>query len=440
MEKLKLLVLICLLPGVTAKAQNIGVNTNGNTPDASALLDVDASPSNNKGMLIPRIALQALNTAAPISAPATSLLVYNTATAGTAPNTVTPGFYYWNGSSWQRLTNGNGNDWSPNGNSGTIDGTHFIGTTDNIPLNFRVNNNLAGKISSNGTSLFGYEAGISNTSWDITAIGTRALYSNTNAQFNTTVGAYSLYSSTTSSKNTAIGYSALGSFNAAGEGNNMAAGYSAMSFTTTGINNTAVGSNAMIYHTTGNNNTAFGYRSMQNSKSGNYNIGIGSSALYGGTGGLTGSQNAALGIESLAALTSGWYNIAFGTKALGKTTTGDDNSAFGSFALFSNVSGINNIAIGYEAGYSTLGSSNVFIGYQAGYSETGSNKLYISNSNSATPLIYGDFSKGEVTIKDVIKLTPRTSAPTAPAKGTMYFDNATNKLRVYDGTAWQNCW
>ncbi len=26
-----------------------------------------------------------------------SLLVYNTATAGTSPNNVTPGFYYWNG-------------------------------------------------------------------------------------------------------------------------------------------------------------------------------------------------------------------------------------------------------------------------------------------------------------------------------------------------------
>jgi hypothetical protein len=34
---------------------------------------------------------------------AAGLLIYNTATAGTAPNNVTPGFYYWNGTSWIRL-------------------------------------------------------------------------------------------------------------------------------------------------------------------------------------------------------------------------------------------------------------------------------------------------------------------------------------------------
>jgi len=34
-----------------------------------------------------------------------------------------------------------------------------------------------------------------------------------------------------------------------------------------------------------------------------------------------------------------------------------------------------------------------FIGYQSGFNESGSNKLYIDNSNTTTPLIYGDFSK-----------------------------------------------
>ena len=37
------------------------------------------------------------------------------------------------------------------------------------------------------------------------------------------------------------------------------------------------------------------------------------------------------------------------------------------------------------------GNSNVFIGYKAGYNETGSNKLHIANSNTVTPLIYGEF-------------------------------------------------
>jgi hypothetical protein len=35
---------------------------------------------------------------------------------------------------------------------------------------------------------------------------------------------------------------------------------------------------------------------------------------------------------------------------------------------------------------------------------------------------------------------PLNSAPASPTKGETYFDNTLNKLRVYDGTTWQNCW
>mgnify|MGYP005993989557 CR=1 FL=1 len=47
---------------------------------------------------------------------------------------------------------------------------------------------------------------------------------------------------------------------------------------------------------------------------------------------------------------------------------------------------------------------------------------------------------GKTTIEDVMNLKPRSSAPTSPSKGDMYFDNNTNKLMVYDGTTWQACW
>ncbi len=43
-------------------------------------------------------------------------------------------------------------------------------------------------------------------------------------------------------------------------------------------------------------------------------------------------------------------------------------------------------------------------------------------------------------VNDVMRLEPRATAPTSPAKGDMYFDSTLNKLRVYDGTTWQNCW
>ena len=80
----------------------VGVGVTGSV-NSSAKLQVDAS---DKGFLPPRVALTSTASASnAISNPATGLLVYNTATAGTTPNNVTPGFYYYDGSKWQRLTN-----------------------------------------------------------------------------------------------------------------------------------------------------------------------------------------------------------------------------------------------------------------------------------------------------------------------------------------------
>ncbi|MES2285245.1 MAG: hypothetical protein V4547_06110 [Bacteroidota bacterium] len=90
--------------GVASFAQNVGINTTGNAPNSSSLLDINAGPGNNKGILIPRIPLTATNTGSPISplpgVSETGLMVFNTATAGVAPNDVVPGFYYWNGTAW----------------------------------------------------------------------------------------------------------------------------------------------------------------------------------------------------------------------------------------------------------------------------------------------------------------------------------------------------
>ena len=53
----------------------MGINTTGATPKASALLDVDASPGNNKGMLIPRMTGAERDA---INMPAKGLMIYNT--------------------------------------------------------------------------------------------------------------------------------------------------------------------------------------------------------------------------------------------------------------------------------------------------------------------------------------------------------------------------
>lgn len=83
-----------------------GIGTS--TPDASAKLEVSSS---NKGFLPPRVALTATNSASPISSPANGLMVFNTVTAGTSPNQVVPGYYYWDsvGSQWVSLSTTVGN-------------------------------------------------------------------------------------------------------------------------------------------------------------------------------------------------------------------------------------------------------------------------------------------------------------------------------------------
>ena len=97
---------------------NVGIGTNA--PDGTSVLDVTAT---EKGMLVPRVSLSATNVTTPIknssglAATTTdmpnSLLVFNIATAGAAPNDVTPGYYYWDkpNNKWVRLQS-SVNDWT----------------------------------------------------------------------------------------------------------------------------------------------------------------------------------------------------------------------------------------------------------------------------------------------------------------------------------------
>ncbi len=99
----KIFILIFSFPACIFAQGNIAINANGSSPDASAQLDLNSGNSGTKGFLPEKVALTAKNAAAPISSPATGLLVYNTATAGTSPNNVVPAYYYWDGSNWNML-------------------------------------------------------------------------------------------------------------------------------------------------------------------------------------------------------------------------------------------------------------------------------------------------------------------------------------------------
>ena len=93
----RLITLICIFSSTQLTAQT-GIGTT--TPHASAKLEIS---SNNKGFLPPRITLTGTNDITTIASPATGLVIYNTATSGTTPNNVIPGFYYYDGLKWNQL-------------------------------------------------------------------------------------------------------------------------------------------------------------------------------------------------------------------------------------------------------------------------------------------------------------------------------------------------
>ena len=154
---------------------------------------------------------------------------------------------------------------------------------------------------------------------------------------------------------------------------------------------------------TGRENTFFGLWAGKVTTSGSYNT------INGGYSGIcltTGSGNTYYGaLSGRYGITSG-YNTFLGY-ATGYNNTQSSNVLLGSMAKYSSSTGEKDVYIGYKSGYSATGSSNVFLGYNSGYSETGSNKLYIENSNSSSPLIYGEFDNDLISINGKVGI--RTS-------------------------------
>ena len=54
--------------------------------------------------------------------------------------------------------------------------------------------------------------------------------------------------------------------------------------------------------------------------------------------------------------------------------------------------------------------------------------------------VTGSTTMTSANITTFAQLTPMSTPPTSPTKGTVYMDDTTSKLMVYDGTTWQPCW
>lgn len=130
MVRFLVIITACVLFSIELVAQNVGISTTN--PDAK--LDVVSS---NSGILIPRLALTGTNDVATVPDLTVSELVYNTATAGSGSNAVTPGFYYWSGSEWVRIkvgVEGEDHDWYESGGTAPNSINDDIYTQGNVAI------------------------------------------------------------------------------------------------------------------------------------------------------------------------------------------------------------------------------------------------------------------------------------------------------------------
>ena len=256
-------------------------------------------------------------------------------------------------------------------------------------------------------SLWGNTTGINNTAtgfqalesnlngWGNSAFGSEALLKNISGWLNLAAGRKSLSNNIDGILNTAIGAWALEDHSGGDE--NTAVGFSALNSDTNGARNTAIGARSMELGDGGDDNTGLGFSSLNNN-TGISNTAIGSGAM---TDNLGGSANSGIGWTTLYSNTSGSSNTAIGGQAMTQNKTGMENVAIGNGALYNNIDGNQNTIIGVSAGFgagSVSYSGNVFLGYNAGRNELSSNRLYIDNSNTSTPLIYGEFDNNLIKI------------------------------------------
>jgi hypothetical protein len=247
--------------------------------------------------------------------------------------------------------------------------------------------------TASGNVFIGYDAGMENTTGAAnTFLGFTSGYKNTTGEFNTFLGDNAGYWNTTGSNNTFIGRSA-------GEGN-------------TGGQNTFVGKNAGAASSATSYNTFVGHYAGYSNSTGEKNTFIGTAS---GENNNTGGNNTFLGVDTGKGNTSGTQNVFIGD----------------SVGRFNNT-GNNNTFVGSQAGKTSTGSGNVFLGNIAGYWETGSNKLFIDNSDTSTPLIYGEFDN------DIVKINGKLGVGVSPTASRLtvggVIESTTGGVKFPDGT------
>ncbi|MEM7368689.1 MAG: tail fiber domain-containing protein [Bacteroidota bacterium] len=174
---------------------------------------------------------------------------------------------------------------------------------------------------------------------------------------------------------------------------------------TTGSSNTVIGTEAGSAISTGFLNTFIGRRSGQST------VGSGDNTFVGG---FSGADNV-----------SGGENVFLGSFTGERNIDGSFNSFIGRYAGRFHTTGNNNTFVGYGSGLNNLtGSGNVFLGQNAGGNETGSNRLYIDNSNSSSPLLYGEFDNDILAVNAQMKISSSSSTEAVLMNNNVYKKSA----------------
>ncbi len=417
MKKVKQIIATALFIMLTMNSfsQGVGINNDESDADPSAMLDVK---STTKGMLVPRMTSSQMFA---INNPAEGLMVFLTDFGE---------FFYYEGGEWKYMTRdfayyisdydfdtgiSTGDEGQPDVDKISIfcgNGTLVRFNIDSMRIAPNMNSVFVGKgagglFSDRKNVALGDSASFWNgtgatldyeSNWN-TAIGSKALFSNTLGSTNTSIGSDALYSNTLGDANNANGFQSLFS-NTVGS-NNVANGLYSLFSNTTGHSNVAIGAKALFYNQTNSNLVAIGDSALFLNGNGatgndeaNFNTAVGSKALYSNT---TGYNNTASGYNALISNTIGSGNVALGAYSLYYNEKGSENTALGCEAGLGNPYGfwvpfdsiVGNTMIGFSAGHEIVNGANynTFIGVYAGCGSEvnyGNHNVAIGNAASAS--------------------------------------------------------
>jgi len=455
MRKQLFLLAIIIFASTTNINAQVSINTDGTSPDTSAMLDVK---STEKGMLIPRMDSTDMNN---IATPATGLMVFNTTEND---------FYYYDGANWVPIGNAVvDNDWTVNGNDMYSNVTGNVGINTNSPSttldvngNIRHGNMLSiySNVSAGSRSWVtfnspdnGYGDNIFLGAGGTTVIGSGESEIYTKQNIDNTNGHETLY--LTSDNNVKLMTTMQDGWDDRIE-----------AFIINGNRDWHAGFKRIYLHDTLSDNNKvrfitrtdyhYGY-GMSISPGQGFAIGGGESAnrvgeninlentevLYLSSDQKDGSQ----AIKFITNTQDGWSDKVEALTILGNGKIGiGTNTPDGHLQIagVSNDAGVNDIA-NPGADFVIGATDDVHVEYDI-------NEIHAMNGTAASSLYInadgGDVSVGthiaddsndKLSLKSLLHLVPR-DAPTSPSEGDIYYDQTSHKIRAYDGSNWHDLW